>query len=167
DSVCARRRKFDSHLLHFPHEEFVGYLDQYSGAVPRQGIAAARPAMRQVVEHLQPLLDDIVRFDALDIHHEADAASVVFVLGIVETLGSGDAAEGVHCHALFVSTVVFFTIAWRWRLPLPVSCCSSSVTQICVRSVCVDSTTMVSVRETPSISRIVLMSCSRDAVLLV
>ena len=48
--------------------------------------------MRQVVEHLQSLLHDIVRALALDVDHEADAAGVVLVRGIVEALRFGDAA---------------------------------------------------------------------------
>jgi hypothetical protein len=42
--------------------------------------------MREVDENLQTLSDDVVRFLALDVDHEADATGVVFVAGIVETL---------------------------------------------------------------------------------
>ena len=62
----------------------------------------------------------------------------------------------------------FWRSPWRWRLPLPrFVLFPASADQICVRSVCVDNTTIVSVRETPSISRIVLINSSSDAVLRV
>jgi hypothetical protein len=41
--------------------------------------------MEQVEQDLQPLLDDGVRFPALDVDHEADAAGVVLVARIVQT----------------------------------------------------------------------------------
>jgi hypothetical protein len=41
--------------------------------------------MQQVDEQAKRLLDDRVRPLPFDVHDEADAAGVVFVLGIVET----------------------------------------------------------------------------------
>ena len=42
--------------------------------------------MRQVDQDLQPLENDLVRLLALNVDHEADATSVVFVSRVVETL---------------------------------------------------------------------------------
>jgi len=42
--------------------------------------------MIHVVEHLQGVGNDLVRGLALDVTDEADAASVVFVVGMVEAL---------------------------------------------------------------------------------
>ena len=42
--------------------------------------------MREVDKDLQSLDDDVVRLHALNIDHEADATSIVFVSWIVETL---------------------------------------------------------------------------------
>src|SRR5690242_7635211 len=112
--------------------------------------------MREVVQHLQTLEHDGVRSFALDADDETDAAGVMLVCGIIEALCWWNGAVDLHRHALFVSPTTFFTTAWRWRLPLPTSACDSSLlTEICVRSVWVESTTIVSVRVTPSISRIV------------
>jgi hypothetical protein len=61
-------------------------LNQDSSAVARFRIAAASAAMREVDQDLQALGDDVVRLHALDIDHETDATSVVFVSWIVETL---------------------------------------------------------------------------------
>ena len=45
--------------------------------------------MGQVLQDLQALLDDGVRFLALDVRNEADAAAVVLVGRVVQTLCSG------------------------------------------------------------------------------
>ena len=45
--------------------------------------------MGQVLQNFQALFDDIVAFPAFDIRHEAHAAGVMFVLGVVQTLGGG------------------------------------------------------------------------------
>ncbi len=65
-------------------------LDQNAGAIARFRIAAAGAAMRQVDEDLKTFGDDVVRLHALDIDHETDAASIVLVLRIVETLLNGE-----------------------------------------------------------------------------
>ena len=74
-------------------EELVRNLDQDAGAVAGFRIAAAGAAMRQVDQDLQSLEDDVVRLLALDVDHETDAAGVVLVAGVVETLLRG---ESVH-----------------------------------------------------------------------
>src|SRR5437867_2134764 len=55
-------------------------------SVARAGVAALSAAMKEVVEDLERLADDVVRLDALDIGDEADPATVLFKAGIVETL---------------------------------------------------------------------------------
>ena len=74
-----------SGLRHLP-QEAVRHLDQDAGAVAAVGLAAARAAVQQVDEQLQPLLDDRVRPPALHVDHEPHAACVVLVLRIVEAL---------------------------------------------------------------------------------
>src|SRR6516165_2426729 len=103
---------------------------------------------------------------AFDIDDEPYAAGVVFELGVIKTLCLGNCAENLHDHPLLRSALGFFALACRWRLPLPASCGDSwELTQICVRSVWVERTTIVSVRVTPSIIRIVRMRFSNVAVL--
>ena len=67
-------------------EQGVGHLDQAAGAVAHQRIGADRAAMVEVLQDLQTLGDDVVRFSAFDVHDEADAARVVLVSGIVKAL---------------------------------------------------------------------------------
>ena len=78
--------KRETQLGAFAREELVRDLNQDSGAVARFRIAAAGAAMRQVDEDLQSLDDDVVRLLALDVDHETDATSIVFVSRVVETL---------------------------------------------------------------------------------
>src|SRR6516225_3987031 len=149
-------------------KERLRNLQQHAGPVAGQRIASARPAMGEVVEHLQSLDHDLVRALALYIDDKPHTAGVVFVFGVVQTLCFGECAKDLHRHALLVSALRFFALAWRWRLPLPASCGDSSgVTQIWVRSVWVERTTMVSVRVTPSIMRMVRIRLSSVAVLCV
>jgi hypothetical protein len=53
---------------------------------PISGSAAHRAAVVEVLQDRQPLLDDRVALAALDVRHEAHAAGVVFVAGVVQTL---------------------------------------------------------------------------------
>jgi hypothetical protein len=42
--------------------------------------------MIQILQDFQALGNDVMRFSAFDVHHEANAARIVLVLGIVQTL---------------------------------------------------------------------------------
>ena len=59
-------------------------------AVTHQLVGPDRAAVVEVGEDLQPLLDDAMRAQALDVGHEANAAGVVFVRRLVQAKrGSG------------------------------------------------------------------------------
>ena len=93
DAVLARRRQAHALRGHLLAEERVGNLDQDAGAVAGERIGADRAAMGEVAQDLQTLLDDRVAFLALDVRDEADAAGVVLVGGVVETLRAVAAPE--------------------------------------------------------------------------
>ena len=78
--------RVDALLRHLLAEETVGNLHQHAGAVAHQRIGADGAAMRQVFEHEQAVLDDLVRLHALHMRDEADAAGIMLVARIVETL---------------------------------------------------------------------------------
>ena len=80
-------RVFLRHLL----EEGMRHLQQDAGAVAGVDLAAAGAAMIEVLEDLDALLDDGVRFAALDVHDEADAAGVMLELRVIEALLRGRA----------------------------------------------------------------------------
>ena len=80
------RRQREAELGALAREELVRNLNQDAGAVAGFRIAAAGAAMRQVDQDLNALDDDVVRFLTLDVGNEADAAGIVLVARIVETL---------------------------------------------------------------------------------
>ena len=128
---------------------------------PGLGIAAARAAVVQVLEHLDPLAHDVVRRLARDVRDEADAARVVLVGGVVEALrgaagplaASSRSPSPPRAHAPARRGVALARPARRPRAARA------------TRSMCVESTTIVSVRVTPSIERI--RSISRSSALRV
>ncbi len=69
-------------------EQRVRYLDQDARAISQQGIGADRAAMVEVGEDLERAGYDIVCFRALDVREHADAAGIVLVYLIVQSLGS-------------------------------------------------------------------------------
>ncbi len=91
------------HLLpgHLLPEERVRDLHQQPRPVAVQGIGPGRPAMAQVVEDREPLLDDVVGLPALDVRDEAHAARVVLVAGVVESLFRRAAGFRIHAGHLW------------------------------------------------------------------
>lgn len=61
-------------------------LNQDAGAISGLWIAAAGAAVGQIHEHLDALLDNVVAFLAANVGHEPNAAGVVLVRRVVETL---------------------------------------------------------------------------------
>jgi hypothetical protein len=78
----------------------VGHLEEHAGAVARVDLAATGAAVIEVLQDLDRLLEDAVRFVPLDVDHEPDAAGVVLELRVVETLllgaDGGGALRGAH-----------------------------------------------------------------------
>jgi len=89
DAVLPDRGQRDAQLAARAAQKGVRQLDQDAGAVALQRIGAGGAAVRQVPQDLQPLRNDLVRLPALDLRDEAEAARVVFVNGVVQTLRGG------------------------------------------------------------------------------
>jgi hypothetical protein len=89
DAVLTRRRQVNLLLRQFVAEKPVRNLDQAACAIRQLRVPTHRAAVRQVLQHGQSLLDDRVRFPALDVSDEADTAGVAFVSGVVQALGGG------------------------------------------------------------------------------
>ena len=98
DAVFAGRRQVDTLLGHFFTEELVGNLQQDACAVAHQRVSAYSAPVVEVVQDAQALLDDLVALLALDVGDEADAASVVFIGRVVQTLGRRRDGEGMLFH---------------------------------------------------------------------
>ena len=67
-------------------EERVGHLNEDAGAVAGVRLAPARPAVEEVLQHRQRLIDDPVGFVACDVHHKTHPATIVLVVGVVQPL---------------------------------------------------------------------------------
>jgi len=59
-------------------------LDEDAGSVTRIGLAAARAAVVQIPEDLEPLLDHRMGLGSLDVGDKTDATSVVFEVRPIE-----------------------------------------------------------------------------------
>src|SRR2546426_8028891 len=92
-AVVLRPRQGNAEPTTLLAEELVGDLQQDARAVAGVRLAAARAAVQEVDQHQQALADDRVGLAALDVDHEADAARVVLVGGVVQTL-RGNFADG-------------------------------------------------------------------------
>ena len=86
DPVLAGVRQLHADVGACALEELVRHLEQDARPVARAGVAALGAAVKEVVEDLECLADDVVRLDALDVGDEADPATVLFKSRIVETL---------------------------------------------------------------------------------
>ena len=68
-------------------EELVWNLEENAGSVSGFGVAAAGSAVRQVEQDLDSFGYDVVTFMASNIRDESDAAGVVLLRRMVQTLG--------------------------------------------------------------------------------
>jgi hypothetical protein len=84
-------------------EELVGQLDEDAGAVAGVHLAAARPSVVEVLEGKQAVAHNLVRALPLQVHEEPDAARVVLVCRVVESLGGWQSwsAHGVAPSAVW------------------------------------------------------------------
>ena len=86
-AVLARLRQREAQPGALAREKLVRNLNQHARAIAGFRIAAASAAVRQIDQNLNALENDVVRFLALDVGYEADAARVVLVGRIVKPLG--------------------------------------------------------------------------------
>jgi len=89
DSVFARLRQGVARSIGPLANQRIGNLDENPRAIAQQRISAHRTAMVELFEDLQRLRNDRVAFLSLDMRNHADAAGVMFVGGVIETLGGG------------------------------------------------------------------------------
>ncbi len=86
DRIGAGFGQIEPQRRRFLTNEPVRHLDQDAGAVAGEHVRSGRSAVAQIRQDLKALLDDLVTLAVLYIGHEADAAGVVLVARIVETL---------------------------------------------------------------------------------
>ena len=86
DAILPLHGKVEPEALTFLFEKGVGRLQKNAGAVAGVLLAAAGPAMFQIDENLERLLDNARRPASLEIHDEADSAGIVLVPRIIQAL---------------------------------------------------------------------------------
>lgn len=70
----------------FAAEKTVRYLHQDAGAVTALGVGSLGSAVLQVFQYRQRIVDRVIGFFPFDIGDDADAAGIVFKLGMVQPL---------------------------------------------------------------------------------
>ncbi len=68
-------------------------LNENACAVARLGIGADRAPVLQIQQDFQGVLHDLMAFHALNVRDQAEAAGVVFVVGMIEPLRFGKAVR--------------------------------------------------------------------------
>ncbi len=165
--VGAERRQLDPELLRLAAQEAIGELEQDAGAVAGFRVAAAGAAMFHALEHLDALVHQRVRLRAVDLRDEADAARVVLVRRVVETLRGGTSLRSLHAHSFSRGAHSDSSRCGRGGRRRRGNGASVGSSATRVRSEWVDNTTIVSLRVTPSMRRIRSIKRSRVSVLSV
>lgn len=91
--------KLNTGITSRPLEELMGNLQENARTVARAGITSLRTTMSEVFKNLQALLDDMMRFLALDIDDKAHPTGVLFLFGIVQPLLWG---KSWNVHVLYL-----------------------------------------------------------------
>src|SRR5262249_7983475 len=86
-------------------QESVRHLNQDTGAIPGVGFAAAGAAVFEVEQDLDGLLDDGMRFAPREVNDEADAAGIVLVLRVVQTLGERGCVSAPSIHRVSAPSI--------------------------------------------------------------
>ena len=86
NAVLAVGGQRDLFLRAHLFEKLVRDLHQNPGAIARVRLAATRPAVAQIHKDRESLTDDLVRFAALYVDDEADAAGLMFEPRVVQAL---------------------------------------------------------------------------------
>ena len=119
-AVHALPREFETDPRALRREKFVRHLHEDAGPVSGQGIAAAGTPVRQVLEDLEPLLDDVVGAHALHLGDESDAAGVVLRAASVESIALGRRARlAARRHGLDLAGRLFVRLHVLPRLSRP------------------------------------------------
>src|SRR5690606_23988195 len=129
DAVLAHRRQHDSLRQALAQEELVRDLQHHAGAVAGQRIAAARAAVLEVAQDLQPLLDDVVGLLAAHVDDEADAAGVACRHRAVEASLLGQPSPLAHRLDVFAAVELTVLAVFDHRCPSLTSLSRASITE--------------------------------------
>ena len=93
-SIFTRFRKFDAQFGTLLLEECMRDLQQQACTVTGKGVGTYGTAVGEVDEDLQGILDNLVRFLCAEIRDETNAAGIVLIARVVETLGARRCSAG-------------------------------------------------------------------------
>ena len=71
-----------------------------AGTVARIFLAAAGPAMVHVFEHQDGITDDVMRLAAFDVGDKSYTATIVFQLGLIETVARGQTGVAMRANCI-------------------------------------------------------------------
>ena len=91
--VLTVSRQFDFEFPADLRQKLMWSLEKNARAIAGVGFAAAGAAVVQVHQHLQRLLDNLVRLAAFDVDDETDTTGIVLILRIIKTLFGRQAGE--------------------------------------------------------------------------
>ncbi len=87
NAVFARSGQAEPEMRGFFREKFVRNLNQNARAVACLGVATAGAPMLEIYQDFQTFAHDFARGFTFDVHDETDAAGIMLMSGIVQTLG--------------------------------------------------------------------------------
>lgn len=90
DPIFTGRRQRHALTRHLLAIVRIRNLDQDAGPVAHQSIGTYRATMIEILENLEPLVDDGVALLTLYMRNKADAAGIMLVAWVVKTLRGGD-----------------------------------------------------------------------------
>ena len=78
--------EIDTEAIAFLSQKCIGNLNEKTGAVTGERVGTNRAPMLQANQNLEPLLDDLVALPVLDMGNKADAAGVVLIARVIQSL---------------------------------------------------------------------------------
>ena len=85
-AILADGGERDFEFAAFTAKKRIGHLNQNARAIALQLVGADRATVRQVLQNLEALDDDVVALAPLNVGDKTHAAGVVFMFGIVQAL---------------------------------------------------------------------------------
>jgi len=127
DGIAAEGRQGQALPMRPIAHQRIGHLDQAARSVTNQRIGPDRAAMVEIDQDLQTARDDVMRFSSLDVGDETDAARIVLVAWVVETLSLGRCHRGCSSPDVVGTTL---SVAPPRRGAKPIICIRSAPRRI-------------------------------------
>ena len=87
DAILPGLGQIETEPLGLFGEQAMGQLDQHACTIAGLGIGADCAAVFEVLQNLQAVGDDLMALEVVDVGDETDAAGIVLMSGIIESMG--------------------------------------------------------------------------------